>query len=224
MDITAKSISSLPTSALVASIATGLLFISIPLLTKISTIHKPKDKFDSVTITQYKPPPPPEPEQEEKLEEIKKQDTLKKAEPRQTMPQPRLDMAASNLNAGTFGTIPINNLLRQDIKVTDSYYASAYDPSEVDQQPRPIRTFGPKYPFEAQQKGIEGKILVRVVVDSAGQPREPEIYRVEPKEVEGVFEEAALACIMKFKFNPAKKGGKPVDCIVRVPFTFSVTD
>ena len=224
MDITAKSISSLPASALVASIATGLLFISIPLLTKISTIHKPIDKFDSVRITQYKPPPPPEPEQEEKLEEIKKQETLKKTEPREVIPRTRLNLASNNLNAGTFGTIQINNLLTQDIKVTESIYASAYRPNEVDQQPSPVRTFGAKYPFEAQQKGIEGKVLVRCVVNTAGMPQEPEIYRVEPKEVEGVFDDAALACIMKFKFRPAMKGGKPVDCIVRVPFTFSVSD
>lgn len=224
MDITAKSISSLPTSALVASIATGLLFISIPLLTKISTIQGPKDEFTHVTISKYKPPPPPEPEQEEKLEEIKKQETLKKAEPRKPMPQPRLNLASNSLAPGTVGTIPINNLLTKNIEVTDSYYASAYNPGEVDQQPSPLRTFQPKYPFEARQRGIEGRILVRCVVDSAGQPREPEIYRVEPREVEGVFDEAALACIMKFKFRPARKGGKVVDCIIRVPFTFSVTE
>jgi len=224
MDIRTNSVSSLPASFMVASIATALLFISIPLLTKISTIQPEKEKATHVVISSYKPPPPPEPEQEQRLEEIRKQATPEKLPPKHPMPQPRLNIANNGLTPGTIGTIPINNLLKQDIKVNDSIYAAAYDSNEVDQQPSPLRTFQPKYPFEAQQKGIEGTILVRFVVDSAGMPREPEIYRVEPKEVEGVFEEAALACIMKFKFRPAMKGGKPVDCVVRIPFTFSVTE
>jgi periplasmic protein TonB len=224
MDIKTNSISSLPASALVATIATGLLFISIPLLTKISTVTGEREKFTPVLISHLKPLPPPEPEKEKRLEEIKKDKTPEKAPPKRTMPQPRLDIVNNGLSADMNGTIQISNLLKQDIKVTDSFYASAFDSNEVDKPPRPVRRFQPKYPFEAQQKGIEGRVLVRCVVDSTGMPREPEIYKVEPKEVEGVFDEAALACVMKFTFRPAMKDGKPVDCIVRIPFTFSVTE
>lgn len=224
MDIKTNSISNLPTSFLAASVATILLFISIPLLTKISTIQPDREEDYHVLINPRKPQPPPELEQEEKLEEIKKQKTPEKKPLKQPMPQPRLDIPTNSLNPNMPGTIPMNNLLNQDIKVSESRFVTAYGLNEVDKSPTPVRKFQPRYPFEAQQKGIEGKVLVRCVIDSTGMPQEPEIYSVEPKEVEGVFDEAALECIMKFKFKPAMKGGEPVDCIVRVPFTFSVTE
>ena len=219
-----NSISGLPASVLVASIATSLLFISIPLLTKISTITGGGIKRTPISISPRKPQPPPEPEQEERLEEIKKNKPPEKAPPRQRMPQPRLNIPANGLTEGLGGTIPISTFLKQDFKVTESLFASALTLKEVDKRPRPVRQFEPRYPFDAQQKGIEGRIIIKLVVDSTGMPKEPEIDEVEPKEVEGVFDEAALACIMKFKFSPAMKGGKSVNCIVRVPFTFSVTE
>ena len=59
MDIKTKSFASLPASFLVASIATGLLFISIPLLTKISTITGGGIKRTPISISPRKPQPPP---------------------------------------------------------------------------------------------------------------------------------------------------------------------
>lgn len=224
MDIKTGSISSLPASALVAAIATGLLFISIPLLTKISTVKGERKKFTPVLINQYKPPPPPEPEQEKRLEELQKNKTPEKIPPEHKMPQPRLDIAASGLTAGTVGTIAVNGLLKSDIKVSNSRFVTALTADEVDQRATPVRTFQPRYPFEAQQKGLEGRVTVKFVVDSTGTPQEPEIVNVEPKEVEGVFDSAALECIKKFKYRPAVQGGKPVDSIAGILFTFSVTE
>ena len=224
MTIKTKSITSLPASALVASIATSLLFISIPLLTKISTITVEKEKVIPVSINNWKPLPPPEPEKEKKLEELKKHETPDEAIPKPTMPRPSLNFPATGLTGDMGGTIPISNLLKKDFTVDSSLSATALPLNEVDKHPRTVRSFQPRYPFEAQQKGIEGRVIVRFVVDSTGMPKEPKIDEVEPKEVEGVFDEAALACIMKFKFKPAMKGGKPVACIVRIPFTFSVTE
>jgi protein TonB len=122
------------------------------------------------------------------------------------------------------GTIAIGGLLKSDFEVSDSLFVSAFNLNEVDQKPRVIRQIPPRYPFAAQQKGIEGKVFVRAVVDTSGQVQEPEIARVEPEEIGDIFNEAALQCIVKFKFKPAMKGGEPVDCIVIQPLTFSVND
>ena len=58
MDIKTNTISSLPASAFTALIATGLLFISIPLLTKISTIKSERKEVHHVLINPRKPAPP----------------------------------------------------------------------------------------------------------------------------------------------------------------------
>ncbi len=221
----AKSVVNLPFSGIVALILTGLLFISIPLLTEISTMKKNGKIVHHVLISQRRPPPPPEPEQEKKLEEQKKREASKKAQPKQRMPQPKLNIpSSSGLTAGMGGTIEISALLRQDFEVSDSLFVTAFNLNEVDQKPRVIRSALPRYPFSAQQKGIEGRITVRFVVDSTGQAQEPEIARVEPKEVEGIFEESALAVVKKYKFRPAMKGGKAVDCIVNLPIKYSLSE
>ena len=224
MAIQNKSITNMPVSAIVAFIVTLLLFIAIPLLTEISTMKKSKEKTHHVLISQRRPPPPPEPEQDKKLEEQKKREAPKKAQQKRRMPQPRLNVPSNSLTAGMGGTIEIGGLLKQDFEVSDSLFVSAFNLNEVDQQPRVVRQIPPRYPFDAQQKGIEGRVIVRFVVDSTGKVMEPEIKRVEPEEVEGYFEEAALDCIKKFKFRPAMKGGKPVDCIVNLPLKFSVSE
>ena len=224
MAIKTKTIANLPLSVLVALIVTTLLFIAIPLLTKISTMKKKREKVHHVLISQRKPPPPPEPEQEKKLEEQKKREQPKKAKQRQRMPQPKLNVPTNSLTAGMGGTIAISGLLNSDFEVSDSLFVTAFNLSEVDQPPRLVRAVQPRYPFEAQQKGIEGRIKVRFVVDSTGKAQEPEVVSVDPEEVAGIFDEAALAVVKKYKFRPAMKNGKPVDCIVNAPIKFSVSE
>lgn len=224
MSIKTRTIASLPLSALIAIIVTALLFIAIPLLTKISTMRKKGDKVHHVLISQRRPPPPPEPEQEEKLEEQKRREQPKKAQQRQRMPQPRLNVPTNSLTAGMGGTIAISGLLNQDFEVSDSLFVSAFNLNEVDQPPRPIRVVPPRYPFEAQQKGIEGRVTLRFVVDSNGLAQEAEVVKIEPEDIGDIFNESALAVVKRYKFRPAMKGGKPVDCIVKLPIKFSVTE
>jgi len=218
---TTKSIVNLPFSALVALVVTILIFIAIPLLTKISTMRKTTVRTHNVLIAQRKPAPPPEPEKEKKLEEQKRKAEPQKAQKRERMPQPKLNIPTSGLSAGMGGTIAISGLLNSDFKVSDSLFVSAFNRDEVDQAPSLLRAVQPRYPFEAAQKGIEGRVTLRFVVDSTGQAQEPEVVKSEP---EGVFDEAALAVVKKYKFRPAMKGGKPVDCIVQAPIKFSLNE
>ena len=224
MAIRLKLIANSPLSGIVALIVTSLLFVSIPFLTKISTKEKKGEKVHHVLISQKRPPPPPEPEKEERMEEMKKRVASKKVQQKQIMPQPRLNISSSSdLSAGIFGTIEISVPLKQDLQVSDSLFVTAFNINEVDQKPIVLRSFLPIYPFTAIQKGIEGRITVRFVVDNTGQAKEPEVVKVEPEEVEGIFEESALAVIKRYKFRPAVKGGKAVDCIVNLPIKYSLS-
>ena len=221
MAIKTKTIANIPVSALMALVVTTLLFIAIPLLTQISTMSKKREKFQRIQVSNTRPPPPPEPEKEKRLEEQKKQDQPKQAKQRQRMPRPKLNVASSGLSADMGGTIAISGLLRSDFSVSDSLFVSAFNLNEVDQPPKLIRAVNPRYPFEAAQKGIEGRVMLRFVVDSTGQAQEPEVVKSDPP---GVFDEAALAVVKKYKFRPAMKGGKAVDCIVKAPIKFSLNE
>ncbi len=92
---------------------------------------------------------------------------------------------------------------------------------EVDEQPRVVSRFPPTYPFNARAKGIEGRVILRFVVDREGTVLDPKIVSSEP---EGIFDEAALDAVVKYKLKPAMKGSKSVNSIVKLAMNFSLND
>jgi len=83
---------------------------------------------------------------------------------------------------------------------------------------------GPVYPPEAKAKGIEGKVVVRYGVSVDGRVIRARVDSAEPK---GVFEEAALAAVRSWRYNPAVKAGRPVavdNVVSTVVFQLSPTE
>jgi periplasmic protein TonB len=219
-----KTIANFSISIIVAMAMTVVLFVFQPLLTKFANMSTKKERGHAVIIQEYKEPEPPELEEEERVEEKQKTAQNQKTQQQiQKAARPKFDMAMAGLTGTLGGTIEIGNVLKkgEDFKVSDSLFVSAFKLSEVDEPPRVLRSVQPRYPFEAKQKGITGKVVLKFVVDSNGVAREPQIVSAEPK---GIFEESAIEAIAKFKFKPAKKGGKAVDCIVRQPLSFSLNE
>lgn len=224
MSIHQKSILNLPLSLVAAMLLTVIFFVAQPLLVKFSVPKDKKDRSHSVLISQRKPPPPQEFEEDKEMEQVKKADKPKDAAKQATkFSRPRIDMAMSGLSGGGvgLGTIEISTLLKQEFQVSDSLFVSAFKLNEVDQPPRTLRALPPRYPFDAKQKGITGRVVLRFVVDSNGNAQEPQVVSADPP---GVFEEAALEAVVKYKFRPAMKGGKAVDCIVKLPISFDITE
>ena len=57
-------------------------------------------------------------------------------------------------------------------------------------------------------------------MDRDGYAQEPIVFNSDP---EGYFEESALDAVVEYRFIPAKKDGKCVDCIVRLPVVFKLS-
>ncbi|MFC1494178.1 energy transducer TonB [Thermodesulfobacteriota bacterium] len=213
-----KTIANIPLSLLVALLVTTLLFIGLPLLTQFQTGMEKRDRVQAVLISQRKPPPPPEPERDEKIEQKKKQEP-KKAKKAQRVARPKVDLQLPSFSGG-IGGISISGLInKDDFAMSDSLFVSAFKLNEVDQEPKVLRSMLPRYPFEARQKGVEGRVTLRFVVDKNGKAQEAQVVAGEP---EGVFDESALAAVAKYKFRPAYKNGEPVDCIVNLPISFTL--
>ena len=64
------------------------------------------------------------------------------------------------------------------------------------------------YPPTAKAEGIEGYVVIRYDVTALGAVVNPEVMEAAP---EGVFEEAALASIVRWRFRPATEGGEAVE-------------
>lgn len=82
--------------------------------------------------------------------------------------------------------------------------------------PRFIHREIPKYPFMARKRGKEGKVVLKLTLDSQGQ-----LLAVETVEANGFgFAEAANAAIRMSTYAPAVRNGKAVSSQVIIPIKF----
>jgi TonB family protein len=88
---------------------------------------------------------------------------------------------------------------------------------DYDTSPKPRKTRRPKYPKSAFKKGIDGSVLVQIVIDRKGRVVDTRILESIPE-----LDEAALECIRGWRFTPATKNGNPVASMARVPITFKI--
>ncbi len=77
----------------------------------------------------------------------------------------------------------------------------------------------PNYPLASRLLGEEGRVLLRVQVDTSGCTRSVLLHRSSGH---ARLDGSALEAVWSWKFHPAKRGGKPVDAWVVVPIRFSL--
>jgi protein TonB len=72
----------------------------------------------------------------------------------------------------------------------------------------PITKVAAVYPRRALQRGIQGYVIVEFTVTKTGAVRDPIVVEAEP---EGIFEQAALDSVVKFKYKPRVINGEPTE-------------
>lgn len=85
--------------------------------------------------------------------------------------------------------------------------------------PRLVGQTPPSYPDSLRRQGIEGKVLLHIEVDETGG-----VVSVSVKESSGyaAFDESAIATVRRWRFEPAKRGRKPVSVRVTLPVVFRI--
>lgn len=85
--------------------------------------------------------------------------------------------------------------------------------------PRPIHTPPPRYPPNAQRRGQQGTVLLRVQVDANGRPEDIDV-------IDGSgfrsLDRAAAEAVRRWHFEPARRDGRPVRGTVEVPVEFTL--
>ncbi len=169
---------------------------------KVAATTKPRPK-------EIAPPPPNEPPPAE-------------APPRQAPLVVGMTMS-STTTGGTFAA-PVGNTLygktepkavaREDVK---TYAASRFVPIyQVDSQPAVLSEMKIPYPEGARREGIEGTVLLSIVIDAEGKV-------VSAKVLSGPghgLNESARDAISRFRFKPAIKSGQPVSTEMKYQYTF----
>jgi TonB family protein len=74
----------------------------------------------------------------------------------------------------------------------------------------------PVYPERALQQRVRGEVVLSVRVSETGQPLEARVTKGVRQDIDA----AAVAAAMQWRFEPARKNGRPVstDAVVRFAF------
>lgn len=86
----------------------------------------------------------------------------------------------------------------------------------MDKCPVAVKKVFPDYPREFRELGIQGTVIVDMVVDSTGRVVSAKLVSTTAPE----FSRLALMAAKEWTFVPASANGKPVTARVQVPFTF----
>jgi len=72
-----------------------------------------------------------------------------------------------------------------------------------------------KYPLAARRDGIQGEVMVEVLVSETGDVEKTEVLSGDP-----ILADAAVQAAKMFKFKPFFRNGKPVKVWTKMPFDF----
>jgi protein TonB len=183
--------------ALAASVAANLVLFGVASLLSSERGRK-DDKIEqaAIKLVNLEPPAPP---QDEKLEEPEKP----KEEPESDFTP---DLVRPSLSGA--GTIDIGVAIDlggiTPMEMAEEFVFEAY---ELDQPPQPLVRVPPVYPYKAREQGIEGVVQVKILVNTDGTVGQVQILDARPQ---GIFEDAVIKSVPKWKFNPGRIEGKPV--------------
>ncbi len=90
----------------------------------------------------------------------------------------------------------------------------------VDEIPKFVKRVPPKYPKAARKRGEHGTVFVRAIVKKDGTP--VMVAVASGKGVSPALDEAAVAAVKQWTFEPAKSKGKPVAVWIVIPVKFSL--
>jgi TonB family protein len=89
--------------------------------------------------------------------------------------------------------------------------------SDYDVPPTPLDGATAPYPKWARDRGLEGDVKIRATVDVDGRVVEA---AVESSTADPALADAALEAVFKWRFEPAKKMGQPVEASFVIPLRF----
>lgn len=142
--------------------------------------------------------PPPVPETQE--------------EPPPDMAPPPADLGSTSLDIGMVGgtgaAMPMN------FGAAMQNAAANFSLGETGSKPRPVYQVPPKIPAALRQ--ASGRVEVEFTVDAQGRVQNPRIT----SSFSPLMNEAVIAAIRQWRFEPGQRGGKRVPTKTKMPFKF----
>jgi len=183
-------------------VAAGLLFLMQALIASGQTAITDEPKTRIVDFVRVK--------REERLESKRaKPDRLPNPDDAPPeAPQPSMDNTADlgdsvrTIVASSNAPVPVSDV---NIAVSPGFGITA---GSADGDYLPIVKVAPIYPRRAIDRGIEGYVIVEFTVTKTGAVRNPKVVEYEPSTI---FNKAALAAALKFKYKPRIVNGEGIE-------------
>jgi len=86
-------------------------------------------------------------------------------------------------------------------------------------EPRKIHHVEPVYPEVARRAGVQGTVILEVVVGRDGNVKDIRVLRSAPMGLT----EAAVAAVRQWRFEPSTLGGQPVEVVMSVTVRFTLS-
>ncbi|MHB8166402.1 MAG: energy transducer TonB [Sulfuricella sp.] len=96
-----------------------------------------------------------------------------------------------------------------------------YPAKQVDVHPTALYPIKPDYPDKAAEQGVEGNVVLLLLIDEAGAVKEATVMEANP---EGIFEESALSAFREARFAPAQKNGRAVKSRVLIRVSYELNE
>ena len=164
-------------------------------------------------------PPPPEPEDEPEEEE-EEDEPEEEPPPELEQEMPNLDLSQiesmmAGLGGSGWGHLADFSTQLKTMASEKSQADELFSMSELDQKPRVLNRVRPTL-SPAMRRLSGGTVYVIFLVDEQGRVVNPKIQQ-SPNPV---YDNAALAAIKQWRFEPGKRNGAAVKFRVRQPMTF----
>ena len=111
-----------------------------------------------------------------------------------------------------------SNFLNVDTLKFDSAGAVPY--YQLTEIPKAVFRVEPVYPEKLREEGIEGLVVVKILIEETGLIEKTEIIKSAIPELN----KSAIDAVKKFKFDPGKVDHTPVKVWVTVPFIFKLNN
>lgn len=95
------------------------------------------------------------------------------------------------------------------VVVTSKTATGTWEPPTLKKQTKP------KYPGAAMKDKLEGTVVVELLIDENGCVAATKLVQSVP-----IFDKAAIECVVKWRFTPARHGGAAVATIAQSPVHF----
>ena len=200
-----------------AVLMTIAVFLLLPYLQQVSEPDKKDMEIRTVDSANLPPPPPPPPEEKQEEEEKEEEPPPDMAAEAQPLDLSQLELALNPGigGAGGGGGFDVQSLKSMASKMNEESDA-IFSMADLDQAPRPIYQAAPEYPPELRKKNIQGTVYLIFVVDKYGNVQNPKVEKASHP----AFATPAMTAIRRWRFEPGKRNGSPVNFKMRVPISF----